>query len=265
MKVRWLVITFVFFLAACGGSSNHLTPPQPDTPSPPVTITENAVGVYRGTYAEIPHQFYAVVLPDDRYYAFEGVVDQDGSMSELWMLRTGQGKSNNGDYTAPITQYFDGDIFKLSLTAKYVPATSLNGSITFLSTGATHTFSGQALSASVLDLNSPASLSSIAGSWEAVGLFDLATGSLPYTVTITPEGEFRVAGTELQCTMATITPDTKNGFFNVKFATGAGACFSKATANSSGIAIELLMPNGMRQLFLAAVDDSQAVAYAAKR
>ncbi len=126
-------------------------------PSPPPTTTR-ATGAYQ---ASDYLQTYAIVLPDDMYYEFRQRVDADGSIIELWSLTTGQGKSDNGRYGALVTNFFDGYSRNLLISAKYIPAASVTGTMTFLDGGTFRTFEFTAVPASVLDLNIPADLSQI--------------------------------------------------------------------------------------------------------
>src|SRR6266478_2610647 len=113
-----------------------------------------AQGVYSGTTSS-GYTFSTIVLPTDKFYAIYGTVS--GNALLLFGLVTGQGTSGNGTYTATVTDYIPtGAINSGSISATYIAATSLNGSL--LENGSTITFTGTSEPASSFTYNMPASL-----------------------------------------------------------------------------------------------------------
>ena len=283
MKRLVLLIVVTLLFAGCGSRSGIVPIPDtsPDTsggsggnsndtppPSEPTATPGEAQGVYSLVYEDIDLTSYAIVLPNDMYYEIEARTGEDGSVAEVWVLRVGQGRSASGLYTANLTHFFEGELMGMSLSAHYVPLTSLSGSIQFRSTGATHAFAATALQSSSIDFNVPANLSQIAGTWQAWGQCDVLTGGAeggcdPYTLEINEEGELTIAGHD--CAYATLTPNTSHNYFEVTVPVGEGACNSGTTAGS-GAAIEMLLPSGSkRQLLLGGVIDNRPILVVAQR
>ncbi len=279
MKRVILMLAITLLLAGCGSRSSFV--PIPDTsggsggnsndtplPSEPNATPGEAQGVYSVAYDDIDLTSYSIVLPNDMYYEIAARTGEDGSVAEVWVLRTGQGKSASGTYTANLTHFFEGESMGMSLSAQYVPLKSLTGSIRFLSTGATHAFTATALKPASIDFDVPASLSQIAGTWQAWGLCDVLTGGAeggcdPYILEIREGGELTIAGQD--CTYAILTPDASHNFFEVEVPVGEGACNTGATAGS-GAAIEMLLPSGSkRQLLVAGAIDGRPILVVAQR
>ncbi len=277
MKRLVLIVVIALLFAGCGSRSSFV--PIPDTsggsggntndtppPSEPKATPGEAQGVYSVDYEGIGLTSYAIVLPNDMYYEIEARTGEDGSVAEVWVLRVGQGKSASGLYTANLTHFFEGERMGMSLSAQYVPSTSLSGSIEF--SGGTHRFTATALQSPSIDFSVPANLSQIAGTWQAWGMCDVLTGGAeggcdPYTLEISEGGELTIAG--LNCTYATLTPNTSHNYFEVTVPVGQGACNAGAVAGS-GAAIEMLLPSGSkRQLLVGGVIDSRPILVVAQR
>ena len=133
MRILWMIVGVwsLALLVACGGSSNgasnsasNSNPVAPVTPPPALT----AQGVYSGrTSAGIT--FETIVLPNDKLYAIYG----PGSGNTFYGagIVTGQGTSNNGQYTANITDYYyTGLVSAGTVSASYVAGSSINGTLT---------------------------------------------------------------------------------------------------------------------------------------
>lgn len=91
----------------------------------PMCAALTAQGVYSGrTSAGIT--FETIVLPNDKLYAIYG----PGSGNTFYGtgIVTGQGTSNNGQYTANITDYYyTGLVTGGTVSASYVAGSSING------------------------------------------------------------------------------------------------------------------------------------------
>ncbi len=129
-------------------------------------------------------------------------------------------------------------------------------------------FTATTLQSPSIDFSVPANLSQLAGTWQAWGMCDVLTGGAeggcdPYTLEISEGGELTIAG--LNCTYATLTPNTSHNYFEVTVPVGQGACNAGAVAGS-GAAIEMLLPSGSkRQLLVGGVIDSRPILVVAQR
>jgi hypothetical protein len=109
-----------------------------------------AQGVYSGIAAN-GYTFSTIVLPNDKFYAIYGTVS--GNTLLLSGLVTGQGTSGNGTYTASVNDFFyTGAINSGTISANYVAATSLHGTLT--ENGTATTFTGTSEPASSFTYNS---------------------------------------------------------------------------------------------------------------
>lgn len=270
MRSIWLTIALALLLSGCGNERTTSTTSPPSLPPPPgtgetVTVGE-AQGVYSGSYVS-GNSFYAVVLPNDMFYAFDGGggIGADGIMADPWVLRAGQGKSASGKYTADLTHYVWGETLPSSLTATYVPGSSLAGSIEFLRTGLIQQFNLLALPRVQLDFTHPAQIADIAGTWKGAGLCDpFSEPCDPLMATIAPNGDLTMSG-YAGCTFATLAPDESRNYFHVTVPVGAGACFA-GSSPGTGFAVVMLLPNGTtRQLLFAMMVNSSGGVLIAQR
>jgi hypothetical protein len=228
-----------------------------------VSTPGEAQGVYAGTYSW-NQAFYAIVLPDDMFYSIEGSVAADGSMSHVYRLVSGPGKSNSGKYTAGLTAFLAENVsFGLTLNATYVPATSLTGTMT---PPATSELTATLLPVSQFDFNSPANLSHISGSWTGIPLQEMLTGQpVIGTVEISSIGEITlITSVPTGCSYSgTVTPDSKKNFFKVTITFGPAPC-EPPNQTISGLAIEMLLTNGATRQLLIVMRQS-TVGFAALR
>jgi len=202
-----------------------------------------AQGVYSGTTSS-GFSFSTIVLPNDKFYAIYGTVS--GNALLLSGLVTGQGTSGNATYTASVTDYVNtGAINSGSISATYVAATSLNGSLT--ENGTAITFTGTSEPASSFNYNTSASLSAITGTWTGTLLDGMTT-----TVTIDSNGN--VSGSSSGCSFSgTVAADSSNkNFFDVSLTFGASPC-SLPNQTATGIGVEYLLSDGVTHQLLAAV------------
>jgi hypothetical protein len=205
-----------------------------------------AQGVYSGTTSS-GFSFSTIVLPNDKFYAIYGTVS--GNTLLLSGLVTGQGTSGNGTYTASVTDFtHPGTISSGSVSATFVAATSLNGSLT--ESGNAITFTGTAEPASSFTYNTPASLSAITGTWTGTLLDGMTT-----TATINSNGS--VSGSSSGCSFSgTVAADSSNkNFFDASITFGPSPC-SLPNQTATGIAVEYLLSDGVTHQLLAAVTAS---------
>jgi len=202
-----------------------------------------AQGVYSGT-TSTGYSFSTIVLPTDKFYAIYGTVS--GNTLLLNGLVTGQGTSGNGTYTASVTDYtYTGATSSGTVSANYVAATSLNGSLT--EGGNSMTFTGTSVPPSSFTYNTSASISAITGTWTGTLLDGMTT-----TVTISSNGG--VSGSSSGCSFSgTVAPDSSNkNFFDVSLTFGASPC-SNPNQTANGIAVEYLLSDGVTHQLLAGV------------
>jgi len=202
-----------------------------------------AQGVYSGTSSN-GYSFSTIVLPNDKFYAIYGTAS--GNSLLLYGLVTGQGTSGSGTYTASVTDFFyTGATNSGSISASYVAATSLNGSIT--ENGTAITFTGTSEPASSFTYNTSASLSAITGTWTGTLLDGTTT-----TVTINSNGS--VSGSSSGCSFSgTVAADSSNkNFFDVSLTFGPSPCLLP-NQTSTGIGVEYLLSDGVTHQLLAAV------------
>jgi hypothetical protein len=130
-----IAISVLLFNAGCGGNGGGSSSNNNNN-----SASTKAQGVYYGT-TSLGATFESIVLPNDKLYALYGITS--GNTFLVYGLITGQGTSNNGSYTASLTDYYyTGTTFAGSLTAAYMVGSSLNGS--YSESGQSETFTGSA-------------------------------------------------------------------------------------------------------------------------
>ncbi|MGA9566102.1 MAG: hypothetical protein WBS19_11310, partial [Candidatus Korobacteraceae bacterium] len=228
-------------LAACGGgsSSANSNPTNPTTPTP----APSAQGVYSGM-TSTGLTFETIILPNDKFYAVYG--PGNGNTFYGTGIVTGQGASNNGTYTANVTDYYyTGIVNTGSISASYVAGSSISGTLS--EGGVSETFSGTGIPSSEFNYNTPAVLSNITGNWTGT-LQDGTTAE----VTINPSGTF--AGSDSGCSFSgSISPDSSNkNFFDVQLTFGGTPCLL-TNQGASGVAVDYLLSDGVTRQLLAGV------------
>jgi hypothetical protein len=235
-KVTVAIVALIVTIG-CGVSKNGGTVAQPATPG-------QAQGVYSGTTAN-GNTFQTIILPNDRYYAIYGTTTVNAF--QISGMMTGQGISNNGNYSATVTDFSDNSaIYTGSVSASYVVGSSIGGTVT--ETGnPTLTFTGTVMPSSQFNYNAPASLSNITGTWTGT-LLDGTTA----TVTINTDGTFN--GSSSGCSFSgTMAADISGkNFFDISLTYGASPCLLP-NQTSSGIAVDYLLPDGLTRQLLAGV------------
>jgi len=219
-------------------------------------------GVYSGV-ASSGYTFSIIILPNDELYGIYGTAQ--GNQILLDGMITGQGTTNSsGDYTASVTDFlYTGAVNSGSFSASGFSGVTMDASLA--EGGTVTTFTGTSVLGSIWDygttFQTPASLSSISGTWTGTLLDGITT-----TVTISSTGS--VTGSSSGCSFTgTVMPDSsQKNFYDVSLTFGGSPCaFPNQTA--SGIAVEYLLPDGVtNQLFAAAtVGNSAGTVFAAER
>ena len=228
-------------LAGCGGGGSSMSSGGAGTGGGGNTSGQ-AQGVYSGITSN-GYSFDTIVLPNDKIYAIYGTTS--GNVLLLFGLISGQGTSGSGSYTASVSDFFyTGATNSGSLTASYVPGSSLNGTLT--ENGTAITFTGASLPASSFNYNTPASLSAISGTWTGTLLDGMTT-----TVTINSNGT--VSGSSSGCSFSgTVAADSSNkNFFDVSLTFGGSPC-ALPNQTVSGVRVEYLLSDGVTHQLLSA-------------
>jgi hypothetical protein len=228
--------------SGCGGGKSSNSTPLGNTPSG--NTAGQAQGVFSGT-TSTGLSFQGIVVPSDKFYAIYGTTV--GNVFYISGLITGQGSSQNGNYTATVTDfYYTGATTTGSLTATYVPGKSINGTVAE-SGNNDITFNGTAISSASFNYASSALLSDISGTWTGT----LTDGSAA-TVDITASGSF--SGSDLGCSFSgSVKPDASGkNFFTVSLTYGGSPC-TMPNQIQVGIGVEYLLSDGVTHQLLAGV------------
>jgi hypothetical protein len=238
MKRIVSILAVSLAMTHCGGGGNTST--TNTLGSTTQSTAGQAQGVYSGS-TSTGLTFESIVLPNDKMYALYGTTS--GTTFFISGFISGQGVSNKGSFTASVNDYYyTGLTSSGSVTATYVPATSLNG--TLAESGLNTTFTGTAMPSAQFNYNTPATVSQVAGTWSGTFL-DGTSGS----VTITSAGA--ITGSNSGCSFSgTLSPDASKNFYNLSVTFGTTNCLLPAQT-VTGIGVSYLLSNGInRQLLL---------------
>lgn len=234
-----LSLSMSVLLAACGGGGA--------SPAPAASIG-SAQGAYIGTVSD-GREHDTVVLENDQFYSMYG--HTVGGAFEVSGFLQGNGKSNNGSFTSPdvLDSTASGQRLSATLSATYVPGSSLNGTLTE-SAGAV-SFTSKPIDTAVFNYNAAANLADIAGAWNTTSLHGYAT-----TLNISATGA--LTGNSVGCIFSgNVTPRASGkNVFDVAITFGAAPCIL-AGASVKGIALDYLLTNGKRQLIVATLDQAR--------
>jgi hypothetical protein len=225
-------------------------------------VNSNGVeGVYSGI-ASSGYTFWTIILPSNQLYGIYATVH--GNQLLLDGMITGQGTANSNGYTASVTDFFyTGSVTSGTFGASDFTGASLDGTLT--EGGTVTTFYAPSVMGSIWDygttFTTPASLSSISGTWTGTLLDGMTT-----IVTISSAGS--VTGSSSGCSFTgTAVPDSsKTNFYDVSLTFGGSPCaFPNQTAN--GVGVEYLLSDNVTSQFLVAVTvgNSAGTVFAAER
>lgn len=235
-------------LAACGGGGGDGGGGNTGGSSPPTqTPTQTsgtAEGVYGGTLnGSSSSDFEVLVLENGEYWSLYG--QNMGSIFYVHGFIQGNGTSNNGSFTSSDLRDFGyAPAAAGSLTASYnTSAKTITGSTT--TPMGTVQFSGGPIPNSLYNYNSPATLSSVSGSWAAVS-------SLGGNVTINIAANGNLTLSEGGCVASgTIAPRASGkNVFNVSVKFGAAPCLLP-NQTATGIGVTYALATGQTQLIAA--------------
>lgn len=255
-----LPVVFSLTLLSCGGGSGGSNSVNSSSGGSANTAGQ-AQGVYEGTTSN-GLTFNAMVLPSDVFYAVYG--NLIGNVLYVCGMATGQGASNNGDYSATDNDfdYCGGQAAVLSgnVTATYSTGVSMNGSIT--ENGNTESFNATVPPSSQFNFATAASVSAVSGSWDGT-----LTDGESATVNIDSLGNMTGTSSGGCFFSGTIKPDSSNkNFFDISVTLGSSPC---ATPNqsASGIGVDYHLSDGVTTQLIAGVSSGSffGIVFAAQR
>lgn len=242
LKKASVLYALSLVLLGCGQGENMFTSCG-STDCSDKTTSGQAQGAYFGA-ASNGYSFLSIVLPDDKFYGIYGTVT--GALLNVYGMMTGQGKSSSGTFTASVTDFLNtGAINNASVTASYMPGSSINGTIA--ENGTMTTFTGAWPPTSSFDFNIPASVSSISGSWSGSLLDGMST-----TVTINSNGAISGKSAGCQFTGTAIADSSGKNFFDVSLTFGGSPC-AAPNKTASGVGVDYLRSDGVTLQLLVAV------------
>jgi len=211
-----------------------------------------AEGVYTGSTTNgSSFDFDSVVLEDGSYYILYGIRSA-GALTVLGFAE-GNGASNNGGFTSSNMVDFTaaGTVLTGTLSAVY-SANSFGGSVT--EGGVTSSFLGTTPINSAYVYNTPAKLTDITGAWT---LSDMQGGASTL-LTIAADGSFSTSSGGCNST-GTLTPrPSGKNIFDFTTTFGASPC-KLPGQTATGIAVNFLLANGMRQFVAAGSNAGRTV------
>lgn len=246
-------IMFSSLLAGCGGGASGggasaSAVPAPVAPAAPV-ITASAEGVYEGTISN-GRSHTTLVLENDQYVTLYGNTISGGGLAVSGFIQ-GTGKSNNGSFSSTDLKDFfaDGTSIGGTLSASYVPKSSLSGSVTEGTSSVTFTATSP-LKNSLYTYDVAANLADVTGVWSLVDL-----QGTPVILNIAASGAF--AGSSSGCSFAgDLKPRTSGkNVFDVTLTFGPSPCRLAGQA-ATGIAVDYLS-GGKRQFLIAGTNTAR--------
>jgi hypothetical protein len=245
-KVSLLALLVVpALLSACGGSDD-------DPFGPPPTSANSPEGLYGGTLtgAVMPN-FEMLVLENGEFWSLYG--QNTGGVFQVYGLVQGTGTSREGQFTSQnATVFYPPPVVPGTLTATFdASAKTITGTVN--SNNTEIQFSGGPIAGSTYDYNTPASLSTLTGHWDAMSIDSAA-------VSVDIDSGGAITTLSNGCTASgtlTARPSGKN-VFNVSLTFGPGPCVLPGQT-VSGIALVSPLSSGQTQFIAAVIDDARTV------
>ena len=236
-------------LAACGGGGGG--------GSTPVT-NATAAGVWHGT-SSTGYAADLIVLPNNQFATVFGT-PAGGNGLLVYGFDTGSGTINGNSLTASINAYgVTGLSATGSVSATVATGSSIVGSIAY-STGVTTTFNLVPLAG--YNYNTPASLSTISGTWNGTLL---SGGTVTSTVTVNSSTGAVSGITSSGCTFTgMITPQGAVNAYTGTITVGGSPCANPGVT-ASGIAVAYPTTTGTTQLILEVTSGSFGAMFFAQR
>lgn len=241
-------------LTACGGGGSSSAP----TPTPSPAPASTAEGVYGGTLTgnTTASGFEMLVLENDEFWTLYG--SQTGGTFYVSGFVQGTGKSSNGSFSASDARDFgSAPAIAGTVNANYsAGAKTISGTVSG-SRGAIG-FSGGPISGSLYNYQTPATLSSVTGSWSLTAL-----SGEGIAMTVAASGSFTAVSAS-GCTFSgTVTPrPSGKNVFNVALNFGPAPC-ALPNQPANGIALTHPLTNGKSQLLVAVNNAARTMGTAA--
>lgn len=231
----------------CGGGGSDSTPvTQPVVQPLPLPPPPSAEGVYGGKLTNSSSSdFQLLVLENGDFYSLYGT--NTGSIFGVAGFIQGTGTSANNRFTSSNGKDFGtSPAAEVTTTAEYDPVgKTISGSVS--SVRQTSNFSGGPIAGSLYNYNTPATLSTIIGSWSTTAI----TGER-VALTIAANGAFSAtSGGGCRFSGAMTPRATGKNVFDVSLTFGAAPC-ALAGQSGSGIAVAYALTGGRTQLLVAA-------------
>lgn len=249
MAGSFAAIAIVVALAGCGGGGGG------DSGSAGGAGLR-AEGVYGGALTgSTSSAFQMLVLENGEYWALYGT--RTPSTFFVAGFVQGSGTSNNGNFTSSNARDFGfAPAVAGSVSATYTATPTITGTVSTAQGNVG--FSGGAIAGSLYDYDTPASLSTVVGSWTLTQL-----NGEGMAMTIASNGSFSAVST-LGCSFSgTVVPRASGkNVFNVSLTFGAAPCALPGTG-ASGIAVAYPISGGQTQLLVAVTEGSRTYGAAA--
>jgi hypothetical protein len=240
--VLFASLVFAGYLAGCGGGGGDAAPAGP-----------TAEGVYGGTLTgSTSNAFQLVVLETGEFWAMYGT--RTSTSFGVAGFIQGTGVSNNGSFSSSNTKDFGyAPALSGSTSASYnSSAKTISGTVS--AGGSSIGFSGGPINGSLYNYDTPATISTVAGSWSTSS----STGET-ISLTVANSGTF-AANSSRGCSFGgSIVPRSSGkNVFNVTLTFGAAPC-GLPGQSVSGVAFAYPLASGQTQLLVAVVDSSRTV------
>lgn len=246
-SITAIALSCVALLAGCGGGGGGDS--SSATPSS-VSMDSKAEGAYAGTLTgSASSEFQMLVLDDGSFWTLYG----SSSSSAFYVSGFVQGKGTfeNGKLVASNAKDFGySPAVSGAVTGTYTATPTIAGA--FATSAGTATFSGGTIPNSTYNYKTAATISAIAGSWNAI-LLSGETVSLNISDTGAIGG---VSSWGCSYTGSVLPRASGKNVFNLTLSFGGSPC-ALPNQTASGLAITYPLGNGKSQLIFAAIDSTR--------
>lgn len=255
MKLNFVMAACALALAACGGggggsgdSGSSSGGSVSVVPQPPAPVVGAAQNIYVGNTAD-GREIYTIALENDQFYTMYGHTVGNAFLVSGFVQ--GDGASNNGVFTSAngVDSNSNNTRTAATINATYTVGLNLNGTI--VEPTGNVGFTSAPIAASLLNYNSAAKLSDIAGHWNVTSLRGFAS-----SFDIGATGTF--TGTSSGCSLSgTFTPRASGkNVFDMTMSFGPAPC-QIPNGTIKGMAIDYVATGGQRQLIVAGIDTTR--------
>jgi hypothetical protein len=243
--IWWCIaaVVFAFALQGCGGGGG----------AAPAAVT-NAVaqGVWSGSSSTNGYSLQTLILEDGTIYNIFGTLGGNGVFTVAGFDQ-GSTTETGSALSGSISEYwYTGATSTATLSGNIVTNTSINGTATYPG-GTTSTFSLTPVTSSSYVYGNAASTADVVGTWNG----NLLNGN-PATIVVAANGSFTGADSVACNFTGTVTPrPSGKNVFNVSVTFGNAPC-ALPNQTATGVAIDYIATNGLRQLLVAVQNASKA-------